>query len=64
MSRRAWNAREQLSAMQALEAELNSPETRAMVADEQERSKPENRIRQLHGDDWMDEEQADWEEGE
>lgn len=48
----------------SLEDELSSPEMLATIADEQERSRPENRIKELHGDDWMAEEQADWEAGE
>lgn len=58
-----WNAREHLSHLAALEAELNSPETRRMVAEENERAKPMNVLRREHGEDWLDEEQADWEEG-
>lgn len=64
MSRRKWNAREHLSAMQALEAELNAPEMLRAIADECEAARPLSQIRELHGDDWMDEEQADWEAGE
>jgi hypothetical protein len=52
-----------MSFLRDLEEQLSSYETRAMVAEELRRMMPQRVVEATHGEDWMDEEQADWEEG-
>lgn len=65
MARGKWNAREHISAIRAVEDELNTPEMRRAIAEEiASQHDPLSRVRELHGEHWMDEEQKDWEEDE